>query len=167
MGLLDKIIGDGIGAAVEKVGGVVDKFVTTDAEREQMKLELTKEINRAAEEAARLASEKEAAMLRDVADARSMNARIQESGTTSWLARNTGYLIDIFVVLFWGAMTGYVLARLLKIIDNGNGSVDMTAVMGIYTAVSAQMVTIVSYHRGSSRGSEAKDVTIRQIASRQ
>jgi cation transport ATPase len=40
MGLLGNILGKGAGDLIESIGNVVDKFVTTDAEKEQAKKEL-------------------------------------------------------------------------------------------------------------------------------
>jgi hypothetical protein len=42
MGFLEKIFTGGAGELVEKVGSTVDKFVTTSAEKEQLKQELIK-----------------------------------------------------------------------------------------------------------------------------
>ena len=155
MGLFDKIIGDGIGAAVEKVGGVVDKFVTTDAEREAAKLELTKEINRAAEEMVRLASAQEDALLKDVASARTREVDLAQTGQKNYDQKALAYIgvMAFFVMVF------YILNRGL-----GTMSSEESFIIGNVTGlVGAIAKDIYGYYFGSSSGSKEKDVMIHRI----
>ena len=155
MGLFDKIIGDGIGAAVEKVGGVVDKFVTTDAEREAAKLELTKEINRAAEEMVRLASAQEDALLKDVASARTREVALAQTGQNNYDQKALAYIgvMAFFVMVF------YILNRGL-----GTMSSEESFIIGNVTGlVGAIAKDIYGYYFGSSSGSKEKDVMIDRI----
>lgn len=155
MGLFDKIIGDGIGAAVEKVGGVVDKFVTTDAEREAAKLELTREINRAAEEMVRLASAQEDALLKDVASARTREVALAQAGQKNYDQKGLAY---IGVIAFFG-MVFYILNQGL-----GTMSSEESFIIGNVTGlVGAIAKDIYGYYFGSSRGSKEKDVMIDRI----
>lgn len=162
-----------VGGLVEDLAAVADRFIQTPEEREQFRLERERLAAAAREaEAARLAraeellAEAEQQWLADLADARQMNARLQEAASSSWMARNIAYLIDIFVTLIWGGLTLYIIGRIFNLVDGGQGSPDLTAIMGIYAGITASFTTVLSFHRGTSRGSEAKDMTIRNILNR-
>lgn len=98
-------------------------------------------------------------MLADTADARNLDIKKQESANASWLSKNVAYMIDIFVLLIWGALTIFLLAKALKIVTIEHG-VDLTGVYGIYTGVTAVAMTIINFHRGSSKSSEDKSKQI-------
>jgi hypothetical protein len=98
----------------------------------------------------------------NTASAREMNAKIQ-GDKPSWLAKNIGYLIDIVLVGMWLAITFYIIARALKIIDIDGKQVDFTVVLGIYSGVTAMAATVVNFHRGSSQGSVDKAKMIEKL----
>lgn len=100
----------------------------------------------------------------NTASAREMNEKIQ-GDKPSWMARNIGYLIDILLVSVWAALTFYIVARALHIIDTEGKSVDFTTVLGIYAGVSTMAGTVVNFHRGSSQGSADKSKMIDRLTS--
>ncbi len=158
---------------IEQLADEADRFITTPDEKKQFQLERERLTAAAREaEAARAAraeellAEAERQWLADLADARQMNARLQEAAASSWMARNIAYLIDVFVTLIWGGLTLYIIARIFNLVDGGQGSPDLTAIMGIYAGITASFTTVLSFHRGTSRGSESKDLTIRNILNR-
>lgn len=163
MPLLDKILGGAAGELVDKVGATVDRFVTTEAERAALKAELENELHRHHEALLEQARQAEAAQLLDVQQARATNAQIQTSG--SWLARNVGYLLDLGLFLVWGTCTIYLVLRALKLVNVGS-TVDLTGVLAIYSTITAAFMTSLTFHRGSSRGSEVKDAALRQLLDR-
>jgi len=159
--LIDKLIGGGAGELVDKVGQTVDRFVTTEAERAALKSELAAEINRHQQALLETARRVEAEQLLDVQQARATNAAIQTGGG-SWLARNVGYLLDLGLFLVWGACTIYLVLRALNLINIGT-TVDLTGVLAIYSTITAAFMTALTFHRGSSRGSEVKDAALRKL----
>lgn len=161
MSFIDKLLTGGAGELVDKVGQTVDRFVTTDAERAALKAELAAEIHRHQEALLETARQAETALLQDVQQARTENARIQTAGG-SWLARNVGYLLDLGLFTVWGTCTIYLVLRALKLVNVGT-TVDLTGVLAIYSTITAAFMTSLTFHRGSSRGSEVKDAALRQL----
>ena len=94
-----------------------------------------------------------------------MTFKIQDSVNASWLAKNTAYIIDIFVVLVWGTLTMYILARFFNIIADDQ-KVDFSGILGVYAGVTAIATQIISFHRGSSQGSKAKTEEMARLISR-
>lgn len=101
------------------------------------------------------------AMLKDTANAREQNISIQESDKASWLSKNVAYCIDIFVIVIWGFLTIYLIGNSLKIIKTSQ--VDLTGIYGLYAAVTGVAMTIINFHRGSSRGSEDKQKHLNEM----
>jgi len=164
MGLIDKIFGGSIGEVVEKVGSAVDKFVTTDKERDELKIELTKVINEHEEKLKELTVQETDSYLKDTQSARDANARIQESDKASWLSKNIAYCMDILVSAVWSGFTLYLAGRAINLIDKT--SIDLTAVLSLYATVTAVFMISMNFHRGTSRGSESKDKTISTMATK-
>lgn len=75
----------------------------------------------------------------DTADARSMNARINESPNADWLPKNVPAILALVVVIGGGA----ILA--------------MTSEPDVRTAVVGLMTLVLGFYFGSSRGSKEKD----------
>lgn len=94
------------------------------------------------------------AALADVADARNSNVKIQESQFASWMAKNVPYILDLFVMLIWGSMTIFIIAKAINLVNDD--SIDWTAILGIYSGVTALATQVLSFHRGSSQGSKDK-----------
>lgn len=103
-----------------------------------------------------------------IANANTANARamaISIGGEKpSWLAKNVGYLLDIFVALIWGFLTVYLIVRFLQILNGQHANVSDTAIMAMWGAVSAQFGTVMNFHRGASSSSRQKDNIIQSIA---
>jgi hypothetical protein len=99
----------------------------------------------------------------NTASARDMNAKIQ-GDKPSWLSKNIGYMIDIVLMAAWLALTFYIVAKALKIIDVDGKGVDFTVVLGIYSGVTAMAATVVNFHRGSSQGSADKQKLIERLS---
>jgi hypothetical protein len=71
----------------------------------------------------------------------------------SWLAKNVAYLMDLFVMILWGALTAYLMAVMLNLAPKQVG-VDYTAVTAVWGAVTAVFTQVLQFHRGSSQGSK-------------
>jgi hypothetical protein len=91
----------------------------------------------------------------DRKDARSREVLINQSESSSWLAKNTISIIAIMFTLFTCTLYILVLAGNLKSSDNITFSV-VSSVTGI-------TMLIMGYYFGSSRSSQAKDSTIANL----
>lgn len=94
--------------------------------------------------------------LQDLANAREANADIQASQFSSWMAKNIPYILDCFIMLIWGIMTTFIIAKAFNVIVDA--VIDWTPILGIYSGVTALATQIISFHRGSSSGSRMKDI---------
>lgn len=164
MGILSNIFSGGASELVKTVGGVIDNLTTSKEEKEAAKLALQKEINRHAETMDAEANKVYEAELRDTQSARDANARIQESDKASWWAKNTAYLLDVFIGLIWGLITFFLVARALHLAETIQ--VDLTAVLSIYSTVTAIFMVCLNFHRGTSAGSAAKQKQIDRMVNR-
>jgi hypothetical protein len=100
------------------------------------------------------------AELADVADSRSANARIQESGNSSWLAKNTGYVIDFIVIFAALAMSAAIMFTAIP-------EQNREQAFAVWGALMALCGTVLQWHRGSSRSSQSKDATIAALGGKQ
>jgi hypothetical protein len=161
MGLLGNLFSGGAEKLIGTIGGVVDNLVTSKEEKEQLKIELAKEINRHNETTEAEITKRFEAELKDTADARNSNTRIQESDKASFWAKNTAYFLDIFIGLIWGSITIFLVAKALNLAESIHA--DMTAVLSIYSTVTAIFMICVTFHRGTSKGSQDKDKQISKM----
>ena len=89
-------------------------------------------------------------------NARNTNAKIQETANASFLAKNTGYLLD-FVIVF--AVFGLSYVLMFRSIPDENREILLT----VFGALIPLCLTVIQFHRGSSRGSSGKDETIQKL----
>ena len=92
----------------------------------------------------------------NTADARKMNAEIQLSATSSFLAKNTAYIIDFVIV---GA--AIMLAFLLFFVGVPDENKELA-----YTAFGSLLTlcgTVVNFHRGFSQGSKDKGDEVKNL----
>lgn len=90
---------------------------------------------------------------KDRANARDMNAKVQESANASWLAKNAAYYLDFLII---GGVILLAASLFLSAIPEENKELAYT-VFGVLVGLA---VTVVNYHRGSSRGSAQKQITL-------
>lgn len=92
----------------------------------------------------------------DIERARQLEVTLQTNPSVSFLAKNTAYLIDLFVV-----SATFVLAFLLLFttIPEQNKEIFFTSFGSLITIC----ITIVQFHRGSSAHSAKKDDTINAL----
>ena len=88
--------------------------------------------------------------------ARDMNAKVQESTSASWLAKNTAYALDIGIVsatifLAWFAF--------IKGVPEANKELVYMALGSLITMCG----TVLNFHRGSSQGSKDKASEIQKL----
>lgn len=94
---------------------------------------------------------------KDRDSARNAAVAIQNATNASWLSKNTGYIIDLFIV---GMTTLMVWTLFFKAVPVDNRDLMLTF-LGLLLAKAA---TVVDFHRGTSRSSQAKDATIAALS---
>jgi hypothetical protein len=147
MGFLDKIFGGGAKALIGTVGQVVDKFVTTDAERAAAKLEMEKVINSHIEKMAELAIRENEVENADRDSARKREeAYIKSTGRADWFQHFVGAVVLICFV----AVTVFLLNR--EVPERNNH-----IVVNLIGILEGAVIGIITYFYGSSRGSRIKD----------
>lgn len=158
---LASIFGKGVQEAVKTVGDIADEFITTKAEKEEFKLKAEEALRNANQKAQEQAQAELDSYLADTKNARDSNVSIQESDKASWMSKNIGYIIDILITLVWSGFTLYLGGRAIKLVVS---DVDLTAVLSIYSTVTAVFMVTLQFHRGSSKGSEKSGDILRQMA---
>jgi len=161
-GIISELIHGGIKGIGDAAKSVIDSINAPKEEKDRANLALQSEIDRHQEVLLNNASDIEKTYLADVQDARGSNAKVQDSVNASWLSKNVGYMIDIFITCLWGGLTAYLMLIMLNLVKNDN-HVDYTAVTAVWGAVTGVFTQVLSFHRGSSRGSEEKQKTIDRL----
>lgn len=159
-GFLANLIGGKASDIIDSVGSVADKFITTGEERAQFDQAVTAEVNRHVEAMQAEATKELEVYTKDMADARNMNTKIQESDKASWLSKNIAYILDLFVGLLWGTITVILFLKVFKVAAN---NVDMVSLMALHGTVTAVFMISMNFHRGSSIGSERKQRQIERM----
>jgi hypothetical protein len=156
MSLISKIFAGGAGKLIEQVGGVIDNLTMSKEEKEQFKVETLKLINDHEQKMGALAQAELDAYLKDTQSARDSNTKIQESDKASWLAKNVGYCIDIFLLVTFAAMLVIII---FKSVPEANKELFYTSfgMLGMYVG------QCISFHRGTTQGSSNKQKTIDKI----
>lgn len=97
------------------------------------------------------------AYMADIADARAMNVQVQQAERASWLSKNVAFILDLSVM---GAVIGLGLLLYFVQIPVGNKEIAYS-LLGVLFASATQ---ILSFHRGSSKGSADKtDILIKSL----
>ena len=81
----------------------------------------------------------------------------------SWLSKNITFIIALFVTTTWGLVTFYLILRALNLVKDG---IDLTAVLSVYTTVTAVFMTVLNFYFGSSKGSQDKQNKLNEIANK-
>ena len=142
------------GTLVEKVGGVIDNLTLSKEEKEKFKIDTLTAINSHEEKMAEAYAKQFELEIKDMADARDSNVKIQESGNASWLAKNVGYILDLLIGGIWSALTLVIIGKAFKLVG---ADVDWATVLSVYSTVTAVFMTCLNFHRSSSAGSKQKD----------
>lgn len=159
-GFIGKLLSGGVGDIVEKVGTVADKFIRTKEEKDAFALELMNAKADIELKAATLEKDINEAYLKDTQDARSNNAAIQNSDKASWMAKNIAYVIDIILTVLWSSVTVILFLKIFKIAAT---EVDMISLMALHGTVTAVFMTVLNFHRGTSKGSEDKSKELKEL----
>jgi len=164
---LKKIFSGTIAESAKTIGDTVKQFITTKKDKldheetmTELDLKIKESLNAYAIKLQELAIQETEAYLKDTQNAREANVQIQLSDKASWWAKNTGYFLDVFLGLIWGTVTIFLLAKAMKLVDS---NADMTAVLSIYSTVTAIFGVSLNFHRGTSKSSEDKGKQIERM----
>lgn len=152
MGIKD-LLGGGISQVLDSAKGIINQFVADPTQKAAALQALENEGNRHQEVMSKEADDLEKSYLADTQNARDDNAKIQESDKASWMAKNVGYILDLFTSIIWGSLTLIIIGKAFKLVGN---DVDWSTVLSIYSTVTAIFMTCLNFHRGSSAGSRDK-----------
>jgi hypothetical protein len=146
----------GLDALLNVGGKLIDKLIPDPEAKARAQLELTKLAQDG--ELAKMANETKLFELNNANtdSARDMNAKVQESTSASWLAKNTAYALDIGIVtatifLAWFAF--------MKGVPDANKELVYMALGSLITMSG----TVLNFHRGSSQGSKDKATEIQSM----
>lgn len=159
-GFLTKIFGGKVAEIATSITDGLDKLFTSKEEKLAAELKIQEALSGHLEKMEQLAQSEVDMYLKDVQDARANNTKIQESDKASWLSKNVGYIIDLFLAALWGTITVILFLKIFKITAT---DVDMVSLLGLHGTVTAVFMTVVNFHRGSSRGSEDKSKELKEL----
>lgn len=140
MGWLSKLISGGASEIIDSVTDGVDKFVTTDEERQ--KLEIMKQ--ELALKFKKLEMDAEMRYMNDRQSAREMGK------VDPWTPR---ILTILFTVAYFG-ITGFMFSIVMKMFNQDLNDFVVSFISTIFGAFNAIMVQIVSYYFGASKGGD-------------
>lgn len=157
MNFIGKLLGIKPKEVIDSVGGVLDNLITNKEEREAAKLAVQQETNRHLEAIAAAAQERENAYLQDIDSARKMQtAALQQEDKFS---KRYVYYLSSFVIV--SATAFGLLLFFVDFPESNRRLVEMFA--DIYLFAGAIMV--LQFFFGSSKGSQDKDVLLKQMKS--
>lgn len=158
MSILTNIFSSGAANMVEKVGKVLDNVITTKEERGQLDNEIRKSEIQFQVEMQKLSIDEKRMIIEDTGNARNREIQIAQSEHATKLSKNiTPYLALGTVVLAF--ILFYILIFKPKTISDESKDV-VLYILGVLSAILAQ---VYSYYFGSSSGSAAKDVMIKNL----
>ena len=139
----------GLDALLNVGGKLIDKLIPDPEAKARAQLELATLAQNG--ELAQMANDTKLFELSNANtdSARNMNAKVQESTSASWLAKNTAYALDVGIVsatifLAWFAF--------IKGVPDANKELVYMALGSLITMSG----TVLNFHRGSSQGSKDK-----------
>ena len=146
--MLDALLGIG--------GKLIDKLIPDPEAKARAQLELATLAQNG--ELAQMANDTKLVELMNANtdSARTMNTKVQESASASWLAKNTAYALDIGIVaatifLAWFAF--------MKGVPDANKELVYMALGSLITMSG----TVLNFHRGSSQGSKDKTLDLQNM----
>jgi len=137
---------------IDSVGSTIDKFVTTTKEKEELKIELQKEINRHFETENQINLDVLKQYINDTDSARNRDVSANNSLNSSWLSRN---IAPLLAILWTIAAISIILLSFLGFINSDKG-IESQIITGVFGIV----MLILGYYFGSSFSSQKKNDTL-------
>lgn len=142
--VLSNIFSGGAKDIVDSVGNAIDKLSTSKEEKEALKIELLKEVNRNIEALQASTVRETELQLADVASARDREIQINQTDKGSWLSKNVGSIIALAVFIFMIVL--YILA-LIGTLKSGDNITFL-----VISSITNIAVMVASYYFGSTKG---------------
>jgi ABC-type cobalamin transport system permease subunit len=137
---------------LDSVGGIIDNVVTTKEEKEQLKLEIAKEVNRNLEAMSQQSLAETSAYLQDAQSARSREVELAKAGAKDKTPSTLAY-IAVF------GLIGILL--FLLIFGFGSLTTDQALIVGtLLGAIAGNANQAYNYYLGSSLGSKTKEIQL-------
>jgi hypothetical protein len=154
VGVLGKIFGSGIGEIIKPIGDIIDNVTTNKEEKMKAQAEIERILTDKLTKMEELSNEVVVAYLKDMTDARTMQATAIKSDDK--FVRRFVYFLAIFVIVAAFSMMALILLNQLP-----EGSKEFAyLIMGNLTGA---LTTILAFFFGSTRGSEVKNETIKNL----
>ena len=146
--ILGKLMGGSAPSIIKSVAEIADEYIQTPAEKEAFKAEITKEVNRHAEEVAKAAQNEAEAYLKDIDSARQMQiAALGQADTFS--KRFIYYLASAVIILVFAF--DFCLFGIKYPPENRDMINFLSGILN-----STALVMVLSFFFGSSMGSKNK-----------
>lgn len=177
MGLFDKIatlIGGATsttaGGILTSITGAADDIFNTAGDKAKAAQFATAaqqaiqiELDKHNEAVQALAEQQYQAQIADIQNARDMQVKLNEASAAGWLPKNIPSVLAIGITSMWASVGIYIVLHAMNLIA-ANPNVNMTIILGMFTAITAAETMVLSFYFGSSSGSKSKDETIASIA---
>lgn len=156
--IFSNIFSSGAKDVLDSVGSIVDSVVTTKEEKEALKIELQKEINRSMEAMQDKALTEMELSVRDLESARAREVELAKAGAKDKTPSVLAYL----------AVIGFIAMILfLLIFGFGSLTVDQALLVGSLLGVlGSNSTTVYNYYFGSSAGSKEKAKSLDTLVDR-
>lgn len=154
-GFLGKLLGGGAAEVLKEAGTIVDDVITNKEEAILAKAKLEEVINQNSQKMVELANQLEQSYLDDIANARAMNIAAIGS-SDSFIRRFIYYLAAVVIIAAFAMFILFISGE----IPIENKDIALIILGSLTTTVS----TIVAFFYGSSKGSEAKNETIKNLS---
>ncbi len=152
-GLIKNIIEGGLKGLGDTAKGIIGEVLDGKKDKAQALLEIDKEANRAAEAIMSDATKQIELENADRENARNSNAKIQESEHASWMSKNVAYIIDLTLLVTFLIMMAVII---YKVVPDENKEIFYMA----FGSLISYLGTTITFHRGTSKGSEDKQKTM-------
>lgn len=163
MSIITDLFANGAANLLQGASKIVGEVVKDPNQMAQINEQLQSLVTTHQEAMAKIADDQLSKQLADVASARNMEVKLNEATSAGWMAKNIAPMLAIGITLVWGSLTIYLLMNMLNLIAK-DPSVNMTAVLGVYSALTGMEGIILNFEFGSSKSSQSKDETISKIA---
>lgn len=153
--ILGKLVGGSAPGLIDSIVKGADIFIQTPAEKEAFKAEITKEVNRHAEEVAKAAQNEAEAYLKDMQSARDREIAIATSDKAPTFNKIITPLLAVSTIALTFVMFYALLFKKL--------GAEKDIVIYILGALTTIVGSIISYYFGSSNSSKSKQDAITKM----
>jgi len=155
-GIFSKVVGGSASTLIDSIGNAIDKNITNKGEREAIKLELQKEINRNTEALISEGNKELELHLKDLDSARNRESTIATSEHAPLINKIISPVLALLILGSTFLMWYFILFKDVP----KEKEVLVSGIIGSLTTLS---MGVVSYFFGSSQGSASKDKQLEKL----